>query len=106
MRMRLKWLTALCAAMFYLTFAADGPLPLPAGLADQPRLMAGILLWCLGVACLLGLDALWMGLTAIRRKRMGTHTIVSCAVAFTLLDGLWYCLIGREGGCLWRPRRP
>lgn len=98
MRMRLKWLTALCAAMFYLTFAADGPLPLPAGLADQPRLMAGILLWCLGVACLLGLDALWMGLTAIRRKRMGTHTIVSCAVAFTLLDGLWYCLIGREGG--------
>ncbi|MDY4953059.1 MAG: hypothetical protein SO073_00265 [Candidatus Onthomonas sp.] len=98
MRLRLKWLLALCAVMFYLTFATEGPLPLPAGLAEQPRLMAGILLWCLGVACLLGLDALWMGITAIRRKRMGTHTIMSCAVIFTLLDGLWYCLIGREGG--------
>lgn len=98
MRLRLKWLLALCVVLFYLTFAAEGLLPLPAGLADQPRLMAGILLWCLGVACLLGLDALWLGVTAIRRKRMGTHTIMSCAVAFTLLDGLWYCLIGREGG--------
>ncbi len=98
MRMRIKCLIGLCAVMFYITFAADSPLPLPAVLEDQPRMVAGVLLWCLGAVCLLGLDALWMGLTAPKRKRVGTHTIMSLCVVVTLLAGLWFCLIGRKGG--------
>lgn len=98
MRMRMGWLLVLCMAMFYLTVAANGSLPLPAVLLNQPKVMAVILLWCLGVACVLGLDTLWMGLTAPRRKRMGTHTIMAFGIAITLIDGLWFCLIGREGG--------
>lgn len=98
MRLRLKGLLVLCVAMFYLTFAADTPLPLPDMLTEQPRILAAVLLWCLGVACVLGLDALWLGLTAPKRKRLGTHTIMSLSVVLTLLDGLWFCLLGRDGG--------
>ncbi len=51
----------------------------------------------MGVACLLGLDVLWLGITAPKRGRIGAHTLTVCGVAATLLDNIWYCLVGREG---------
>ena len=98
MRARVCCLVILCAAMFYLTFSAEGMMPVPDVLFDHPRLMTGILTWCLGLACLLGLDALWMGVTAIRRKRVATHTILFFAILFTFADCFWYLLAGRKGG--------
>lgn len=97
MKLRLRGLLALCVVLLYLTIAADGTLPLPEFFRVETRITAAILLWGLGAACLLGLDVLWLGITAPKRERIGAHTLTVCGVAATLLDGLWYCFIGREG---------
>ena len=97
MKFRIQVLFALCVVLLYLTIAADGTLPLPQFFQVETRVTAAILLWGLGVACLLGLDVLWMGITAPKRGRLGAHTLTVCSVAATLLDNIWYCLVGRDG---------
>ena len=97
MKFRIQVLFALCVVLLYLTIAADGTLPLPQFFQVETRVTAAILLWGLGVACLLGLDALWLGITAPKRGRLGAHTLTVCSVAATLLDNIWYCLVGRDG---------
>ena len=97
MKFRLQVLFALCVALLYLTISADGTLPLPQFFQVETKVTAGILLWGMGVACLLGLDVLWLGITAPKRGRLGAHTLTVCSVAATLLDNIWYCLIGRDG---------
>ena len=90
-------LFALCVVLLYLTIAADGTLPLPQFFQVETKVTAAILLWGMGVACLLGLDVLWLGITAPKRGRLGAHTLTVCSVAATLLDNIWYCLVGRDG---------
>lgn len=97
MKLRLRSLLALCVVLFYLTIAADGTLPLPQFFKVETRVTAGFLLCGLLGACLLGLDALWLGVMAFKKKQPGINSLNVCAVAATLLDGVWYCLIGREG---------
>lgn len=97
MKFRIQVLFALCVVLLYLTIAADGTLPLPQFFQVETRVTAAILLWGLGVACLLGLDVLWLGITAPKRGRLGAHTLTVCSVAATLLDNIWYCLVGRDG---------
>lgn len=97
MKTRLRALLALCVILLYITIAADGTLPLPQFFQEETRITAAILLWGMGMACLLGMDVLWMGITAFKRERIGAHTLTVCGVAATLIDNLWYCLIGREG---------
>lgn len=97
MKFRIRTLLILCVVLLYLTIAADGTLPLPQFFQVETKVTAGILLWGMGVACLLGLDVLWLGITAPKRGRIGAHTLTVCGVAATLLDNIWYCLVGREG---------
>lgn len=97
MKLRLRALLALCVGLLYITIAADGTLPLPQFFKVETRITAGILLWGMGISCLLGMDVLWMGITAFKRERIGAHTLTVCGVAATLIDNLWYCLVGREG---------
>ncbi len=97
MKFRIQVLFALCVVLLYLTIAADGTLPLPQFFQVETKVTAAILLWGMGVACLLGLDVLWLGITAPKRGRLGAHTLTVCSVAATLLDNIWYCLVGRDG---------
>ena len=96
MKFRIRTLLILCVVLLYLTIAADGTLPLPQFFQVETKVTAGILLWGMGVACLLGLDVLWLGITAPKRGRIGAHTLMVCGVAATLLDNISYCLLGRE----------
>lgn len=97
MGQRMWYLLIVTLLMLYLNLAPSCGLPLPLHLGEQSHLLAGILTWCLGLSCVLGLDVLWMGLTAPFRSRPGMHTLTSCAVLATLLDGLWYLFVGRDG---------
>lgn len=97
MKFRIQVLFAVCVVLLYLTIAADGTLPLPQFFQVETQVTAAILLWGMGVACLLGLDVLWLGITAPKRGRLGAHTLTVCSVAATLLDNIWYCLVGRDG---------
>lgn len=97
MGQRMWYLLVVTLVMLYLNLAPSCGLPLPLHLGEQSRLLAGILTWCLGLCCVLGLDVLWMGLTAPFRSRPGMHTLTACAVIATLLDGLWYLFVGRDG---------
>lgn len=97
MKFRIRALLAVCVVLLYLTIAADGTLPLPRFFQVETQVTAAILLWGMGVACLLGLDVLWLGITAPKRSRIGAHTLTVCGVAAALLDNIWYCLVGREG---------
>ncbi len=97
MGQRIWYLLILTLVMLYLNLAPACGLPLPLHLGERSRLLGGILTWCLGLACVLGLDVLWMGLTAPFRGRPGMHTLTACAVIATLLDGLWYLFVGRNG---------
>lgn len=71
MKFRIQVLFALCVVLLYLTIAADGTLPLPQFFQVETRVTAAILLWGLGVACLLGLDVLWLGITAAQAGTAG-----------------------------------
>lgn len=96
MRQRIGWLAVLTVVMIYLSIAGDCGLPLPA-LLSGGRLAAGILTWGLALGSAIGLDVLWMGLTAPLRGRPGMHTLTSLAVLTTLADGIYSATAGREG---------
>jgi cation transport ATPase len=65
--------------------------------AVSDAVIAGMLTWGLALAAVLGLDVIWMGLSAPVRGKTGLHTLTALAVIATLLDGLVYLLPGREG---------
>lgn len=93
---RLVYLGVLLAVALYISIAAETPLPLPALLMEQ-RPAAAVLTWLLGMSCAVGLDVLWMGLTAPFRGRPGMHTLTALSVLATLADGLCCVTVGREG---------
>ena len=97
MGQRVWYLLFLTLVLLYLNLAPSCQLPLPAVLASNARLMAGILTWTLGLCATIGLDVIWLGLTAPFRGRPGMHTLTACAVIATLLDGTFYAAIGRKG---------
>ncbi|MGM9536947.1 MAG: hypothetical protein ACI3VN_01305 [Candidatus Onthomonas sp.] len=66
-------------------------------LTGNPKL-AGILLTAgLMGACALGLDTLLEGIFQLFRGRPGLNTLASIGVAMTLVDGVWFSTLGREG---------
>lgn len=97
MSRRLGYLAVLTLILLYLNLAPGCGLPLPLGLAKHPRYLAAAITWGLGLASVIGLDVIWLGLTAPFRGRPGMHTLTTAAIIATLLDGLCYTLIGRDG---------
>lgn len=99
MSQRLSILTVLTLLNLYMTLSVDGilPLPLPQFLTSDLRLVAMIQLWLAGWALVFSLDVIWLGFASIRKKLFTLHTLGSLSVLMALLDGLSYCLIGREG---------
>ena len=99
MSQRLSILVLLTLANLYITLSVDGmlPLPLPQFLVSDLRLVAMLQLWLAGWALVFSLDVVWMGLASIKKKLFTLHTLGSVSVLVALLDGLYYCLIGREG---------
>ena len=87
-------ITLLCG---YVAIAATAPLPLPYALRTDPRLLAGVQLWFLGWAIVFSLDVIWMGLSCLTDGLLTLHTVGDCAVIFTVLDAMLFCLRGREG---------
>lgn len=85
------------ALMLYFNVAPGTELPLGDVLAQYSRYVAAGLTWGLAMVAAIGLDVLWMGFTAPKRGRPGMHTITSVAVIATMLDGIYYAAIGREG---------
>ena len=99
MSQRITILVLLTLLNLYMTLAVDGilPLPLPQLLLSNLQLTAMLQLWLAGWALVFSLDVIWMGLASVKKKLFTLHTLGSVAVLVTLLDGLYYCLIGREG---------
>ena len=96
MKQRLVYVFLLAALLLYLSIAEGLGLPLPAALLNH-RITSGILTWCLAFGAAIGLDVIWLGLTAPFRGRTGMHTLTALSVIATLLDGLFSTLIGRDG---------
>lgn len=96
MSRRLGYVGFLLFIALYFTLAAETKLPIPFLLA-LPRVSGAILTWLLGMSCAAGLDVLWLGMTAPFRKQPGMHTLTAAAVFATLLDGIYFTAVGREG---------
>ncbi|MCD8367550.1 MAG: hypothetical protein LUC48_05945 [Clostridiales bacterium] len=95
---RRTWAVLVIAALLVaLALAQELGWPLPAVLAENPRVLAGCLTWGLALAAVLGLDVLWLGLSAPVRRCTGLHTMTAAAVLATLLDGVFYAVLGRDG---------
>jgi hypothetical protein len=58
---------------------------------------SAILTWVLAFGSAVGLDVLWLGLSAPFRGRTGMHTLTALAVIATMIDGLYSTFVGREG---------
>ncbi len=97
MSRRLGYLVVLTLILLYVNLAPDCGFPLPFGLADHTRYLAAGMTWGLGLAALIGLDVIWLGLTAPFRGRPGMHTLTAAALIATLLDGTYYTFVGRDG---------
>lgn len=85
------------AVLVLLAAAAELGWPGASLLTGQPKVLAGLLTWGLALAAVLGLDVLWLGLSAPARGCTGLHTMTAAAVIVTLVDGLMYLFPGREG---------
>lgn len=96
MRQRLYYLLFIALAALYLSIAPTLSLPLP-GVLMGHRVASAILTWVLAFGSAVGLDVLWLGLTAPFRGRPGMHTLTALAVIATALDGLYSTAVGREG---------
>lgn len=66
-------------------------------LASNPQLAGAVLTIGLCIAVALGLDTLLEGVFQLLRRRPGLNSLASFGVLFTLIDSLWYCLVGRNG---------
>lgn len=92
------WMVLVVSVLLLLLgVAMEAKWPLPSVLTENPRAVAGGLTWGLALAAVLGLDVIWLGLSAPLRRRTGLHTLTALAVLATLLDGLLYLFPGREG---------
>lgn len=87
-------LTLICG---YLAVAGGTSLPLPDLLRAQPQLMALTQLWLLGWAVVFSLDVIWMGLACLGDGLLTLHTVADLAVIFTVIDGIVFCTLGRDG---------
>lgn len=95
---RRVWMVLIIAiALIGLALAQELGWPLPAVLAEEPKVLALCLTWGLAMAAVLGLDVIWLGLSAPVRRCTGLHTLTAAAVIATLLDGVFYAVVGREG---------
>ena len=98
-RSRLPFQLMLALVLIALGALAGGELPfvqVPT-LTETPKL-AGILLTAgLAGACALGLDTLLEGIFQLFRGRPGLNTLASIGVLLTLVDGVWFSTLGREG---------
>ncbi len=90
---RVVILGILTIVLAYLNIAGDVGLPLPFGLGSTPVILAGVLTWGLGLAILLSLDVIAMAFSG----GPGMHTISALAAFVTILDSIWYIMIGRTG---------
>ncbi|MBQ9165472.1 MAG: hypothetical protein IJX71_00850, partial [Oscillospiraceae bacterium] len=66
-------------------------------LTENPQLSGLVLTIGLCIAAAFGLDTLLEGVVQLIRKRPGLNTLASFGVVFTLIDSLWFVLVGREG---------
>lgn len=94
---RIWMVLVIAVALTALALAQELGWPLPAVLAEDPKVLALCLTWGLALAAVLGLDVLWLGLSAPVRRCTGLHTMAAVAVLATLLDGVCYAAVGREG---------
>lgn len=96
MRQRLFGLFFLALVLLYISVAEDCALPLPGLLLDH-QATSGVLTWGLALGAAVGLDIMWLGLSAPMRGKPGMHTLTALAVLVTLADGLYATLVGRDG---------
>lgn len=97
MKTRLMGLLGITLVTVLLSVVEELGAPIPTAILDM-RALGAILTWLLALGGALCLDVVWLGLTAPFRGRMGLHTLSAVAVLTTLVDGLYYTLVGREGG--------
>ena len=96
MRQRMTYVLIIALVALYLSVAPSLSLPLP-GVLTGHRVASAILTWVLAFGSAVGLDVLWLGLSAPFRGRTGMHTLTALAVIATMIDGLYSTFVGREG---------
>ena len=96
MRQRIVYVLFIALAALYLSIAPSLSLPLP-GVLTAHKVASAILTWLLAFGAAVGLDVLWLGITAPFRGRPGMHTITALAVIATAADGLYSAFVGRDG---------
>lgn len=96
LRQRIYYVLLIALAALYLSVAPSLNLPLP-GVLTGHRVASAILTWVLAFGSAVGLDVLWLGMTAPFRGRPGMHSLTALAVIATLLDGLYSTFVGRDG---------
>jgi cation transport ATPase len=92
----MMYVLIIAVVALYLSVAPSLSLPLPAVLTGH-RVASAILTWVLAFGSAVGLDVLWLGLSAPFRGRMGMHTLTALAIISTALDGLYSTFVGRDG---------
>lgn len=98
-RSRLPFQLAIALALLAVTALAGNEVPViqvPV-LAEHLKVTGIVLVLGLIGASVLGLDILLEGIVRLFRGRPGLNTLSSIGVFFTLIDGLWYATLGREG---------
>ena len=96
MKQRSIYVLFIALAALYLSVAPGLSLPLPGVLAAH-KVASAILTWLLAFGAAVGLDVLWLGITAPFRGKPGMHTITALAVLATVADGLYSAIVGRDG---------
>lgn len=98
-RGRLPFQLVMAILLLVITALAGNELPLvqvPV-LSENLQLTGTLLTFGLGIACALGLDTLLEGIFQLFRGRPGLNTLASMGVILTVVDGVWYALLSREG---------
>lgn len=96
MRQRIIYVLLISLIPLYLSVAPSLSLPLPQVLTGH-RVASAILTWMLAFGTAVGLDVVWLGLTAPFRGRPGMHTLTAAAIIATLIDGVYATFLGRDG---------
>ena len=96
LKQRIFYVLFIALAALYLSVAPGLGLPLPGVLAGH-RVASVLLTWLLALGAAVGLDVMWLGITAPFRGRPGMHTMTALAVMATVADGIYSAVVGRDG---------
>lgn len=96
-RLPLQFIMAVLLLIFTAVAGGEIPFVTVEALAGNEQLSGLILTIGLCIAAAVGLDTLLEGIIQLFRKRPGLNTMASFGVVFTLIDSLWFVLVGRDG---------